>query len=37
MEGQIVFYTYGTTLELNGTRFSAGELTADFLHLSPEE
>ena len=29
MEGSIVFYTYGSTLELYGQQFTAGMLTAD--------
>jgi sugar (pentulose or hexulose) kinase len=29
MEGSIVFYTYGSTLELNGQQFTAGMLTAE--------
>ena len=37
MEGNIVFYIYDKFIELNGKQFSAGELTADFLNLSPEE
>lgn len=37
MEGSIVFYTYGSTLELNGQQFTAGMLTADLLNLSPDE
>ena len=36
MEGNIVFYIYDKFIELNGRHFSAGELTADFLNLSPE-
>ena len=36
MEGNIVFYIYDKFIELNGRQFSAGELTADFLNLSPE-
>ena len=35
MEGSIVFYTYGSTLELYGQQFTAGMLTADLLNLSP--
>lgn len=27
MEGSIIFYTYGSTLELNGQQFEAGRLT----------
>lgn len=26
MEGSIIFYTYGSTLELNGQQFEAGRL-----------
>lgn len=37
MEGSIIFYTYGSTLELNGQQFTAGMLTADLLNLSPDE
>ena len=37
MEERFVFYTYGSTLELNGFIFSAGTLTEDLLNLSPEE
>lgn len=37
MEGSIVFYTYGSTLELYGQQFTAGILTADLLNLSPDE
>ena len=37
MEDSIVFYIYDKFIELNGKQFSAGELTADFLNLSPEE
>lgn len=33
---QIGFYTYGSTIEINRHRFTAGELTADLLNLSPE-
>ena len=29
MEGNIIFYTYGSTLELNGQQFDAGRLTED--------
>lgn len=31
MEGSIVFYTYGSTLELYGQQFTASMLTADLL------
>jgi len=37
MEGGIVFYTYGSTLELYGQQSTAGVLTADLLNLSPDE
>ena len=37
MDGSIVFYTYGSTLELYGQQFTAGMLTADLLNLSPDE
>ena len=37
MEGSIIFYTYGSTLQLNGQQFTAGMLTADLLNLSPDE
>ena len=37
MEGNIVFYTYGSTLELYGQQLTAGMLTADLLNLSPDE
>lgn len=33
MEGSIIFYTYGSTLELNGQQFEAGRLTEDLLNL----
>lgn len=36
MEGSIVFYVYDKFIELNANQFSAGELTADFLSISPE-
>ena len=32
----IVFFTYGSTLELNGEQFEAGRLTEELLNLSPE-
>ncbi len=35
MDGNIKFYTFGSSLELNGRMFSAGELSADLLDLSP--
>ena len=37
MGGSVVFYTYGSTLELNGQQLTAGMLTADLLNLSPDE
>ena len=37
MNGGIIFYTYGSTLELYGQQFTAGMLTADLLNLSPDE
>jgi|GEM_PF-3261066 len=37
MDGEIVFYTHGDSLELNGTLLSVGELTADMLNLTPDE
>ena len=37
MGGSVIFYTYGSTLELNGQQFTAGMLTADLLNLSPDE
>lgn len=37
MEGSIIFYTYGSTLELNGQQFEAGRLTKDLLNLSPDD
>ena len=36
MEGRITFYTYGSSIELNGKLLTAGDLTADFLNLSAE-
>lgn len=36
MEGRITFYTYGSSIELNGKLFAAGELAADLLNLSAE-
>ena len=36
MEGSITFYTYGSSIELNGKRFAAGELTSGLLNLSAE-
>lgn len=37
MGGNVIFYTYGSTLELNGQQLTAGMLTADLLNLSPDE
>ncbi len=37
MDGRIVFYTYGTTMELNGHPFSAGELTENLINLTPDD
>lgn len=37
IEGNIIFYTYGSTLELNGQQFDAGRLTEDLLNLSPDD
>lgn len=37
MEGRFCFYTYGTTLELNGVPYEAGRLTEDMLNLSRED
>ena len=34
MDGDIVFYIHGDTIEYGGELFSAGELTADILNLS---
>lgn len=31
MEGSIIFYTYGSTLELNGQQFEAGRLRRPIL------
>ena len=36
MGGSVIFYTYGSTLELNGQQLTAGMLTADLLNLSPD-
>ena len=32
MGGSVIFYTYGSTLELNGQQLTAGMLTADLLN-----
>lgn len=37
MDGDIVFYIYGSTIEYGGTLFDAGELTTDLLNLGPRE
>ena len=37
MENNIIFYTYGSTLELNGQQFDAGKLTEELLNLSPAD
>ena len=37
MGGNVIFYTYGSTLELNGQQLTAGMLTADLLNLSPDD
>lgn len=37
MGGSVIFYTYGSTLELNGHQLTAGMLTAGLLNLSPDE
>lgn len=37
MDGDIVFYIHGSTIEYGGTLFDAGELTTDLLNLSPRE
>ena len=37
MGGSVIFYTYGSTLELNGQQFEAGRLTEDLLNLSPDD
>lgn len=37
MENNIIFYTYGSTLELNGQQFDAGKLTEELLNLSPDD
>ena len=37
MDGRIIFYTYGTTMELNGHPFSAGELTENLINLTPDD
>ena len=36
MENPIVFYTYGKSIELNGTLLDAGVLTADLLNLTDD-
>lgn len=37
MNGDIVFYIHGSTIEYSGTLFDAGELTTDILNLAPRE
>jgi len=37
MEGDIIFYTYGSTLELNGIQLDAGTLSEDLLNLSQDD
>ena len=37
MDGDIVFYIHGDTIEYGVELFSAGELTADILNLSLED
>jgi len=37
MDGDIVFYTHGDLIELNGTLLRAGDLTVDVLNLTPDE
>ena len=37
MDGDIVFYIHGNTIEYGGTLFDAGELTTDILNLGPRE
>ena len=37
MDGDIVFYIHGSTIEYGGTLFDAGELTTDLLNLGPRE
>ena len=37
MDGRIIFYTYGTTMELNGHPFSSGELTENLINLTPDD
>ncbi|WP_458863301.1 DUF6076 domain-containing protein [Acidaminobacterium chupaoyuni] len=37
MDGDIVFYTHGDLIEINGTLLRAGELTVDMLNLTPDE
>jgi len=37
MENNIIFYTYSSTLELNGQQFDAGRLTEELLNLSPAD
>ena len=37
MDGNIVFYIHGSTIEYGGTLFDAGALTTDILNLGPRE
>ena len=37
MDGDIVFYIHGSTIEYGGEIFPAGELTADILNFVPED
>ena len=37
VDGDIVFYIHGSTVEYGGTLFDAGELTTDILNLGPRE
>lgn len=37
MNGDIVFYMHGSTIEYGGTLFDAGELTTDILNLGPRQ
>ena len=37
MNGDIVFYMHGSTIEYGGTLFDAGELTTGILNLGPRQ
>ena len=37
MDGDIVFYIHGSTIEYGSTLFDLGELTTDILNLGPQE